>query len=144
VAYNETMKQLFILFLFIFTSYSTFCQIVPPGWNDGRPATLDGQLIYCVVDIMPKFVGGEEALKRFIQDNISNSLRKPNSKVFIKIIIDKYGFVREPQVLYGKNKMQINESLRIVKKMPRWIPGRNKGKFVYVELPLKFDFEQKK
>jgi hypothetical protein len=137
-AYFIPMIKIFLLVFVISIPLLTLGQIDLDTTN--KPVTLDGQEVYVAVESMPKFLGGEKALEQFIQNNISNSLRKKDSKVFMSIIVDKYGFIREPQLLYGKNEAQIRETLRIIKIMPRWIPGRNHGKNVYVRLTVKFDF----
>jgi len=135
------MKKILILISILFTNLLSFGQIYL-GPDD--PETLDGQAVYIAADTMPKFVGGENALQKFIQTNITESLREQDLKVFVSIIIDKYGVVREPKILYGKKEVQNNESLRIIKIMSKWIPGRLNGKIVYVQQTIKFDFSPKK
>jgi len=129
-------KKLGVIFIMFFPLLS-FCQI---ELDTTKVDTLDGHKVYLVVESWPKFVGGETALEKFIQNNISPALRKEGLKVFVSIVIDKYGNVRNPEIQFGKNEDQINESLRIIKIMPRWIPGRYQGKNVYVRLSIKFDF----
>ena len=71
-------------------------------------------------------------------------MRKKDSNVFVSIIIDKYGMIREPKILRGKIDAQNDESLRIIKIMPKWIPGRHNGKNVYVRHLIKFDYSPRK
>jgi hypothetical protein len=135
------MNKILIIFFILCSPLLSISQI---DLDTTKSETLDGQKVYLVVESWPKFVGGEKALELFIQNNISPHLRKIDSKIFISIIIDKFGMIREPEVLLGKNEAQINESLRIIKIMPRWIPGRLKGENVYVRIPIKFDFDPRK
>jgi periplasmic protein TonB len=130
------MKTNLLILVFLAASL-TFAQDV---LQQSKESTLDGQPVYVIVDFPPKYFGGEKMLEKFIQDNIAASVRSRDSKVFYTVIIDKYGIVREPQLQYGKNPQQVKEALRIIRLMPRWVPGRLKGKNVYVRVPLKFDF----
>ncbi len=55
-------------------------------------------------------------------------------KVFLYFVVRKNGEVTDLKVLFGNNKDCNREALRIAKTMPAWIPGRNNGKNVSVEL----------
>lgn len=114
-----------------------------------------GSVIECSVDIstvekevMPKFPGGVPALMKFISANINpkNITKNTNDidgKVIVKFYIDIDGSVKDPVVL--KNNTGVpeceTEAIRIVSKMPKWIPGSQKGKSVkvYYTLPVTFD-----
>ena len=109
------MKITLLFLLVILSPLLSFNQIIPDTTLLEKPETLDGQTVYAVVNQMPKFQGGDKAMQEFIQKNISNSLRTKDSKVFVSIVIDKYGVIRAPEILRSKNEAQTKEALRIIK-----------------------------
>lgn len=71
----------------------------------------------------------EEALKNNIQGT-----------VYVNFVVEKDGSISNPKVIRGVNDLLDNEALKVVKMMPRWTPGKQKGKTVRVEftMPVKF------
>ena len=117
---------------------------------DGDTLTLDQARMndtskaYTFVEEMPQFMGGDIALMEFLQKNIiypekakSNHI---HGKVYVTFTINKFGEVLNPEILKGVDRDLENEALRVVKLMPRWIPGRLNGIPVNVRynLPLIF------
>ena len=104
--------------------------------------------IFQVVEQMPQFTGGEDALLKYLGENIKypNSAREANTHgtIYITFVIDKKGKVGNVQVLRGLKGVGAidcaNEAVRVVKAMPKWKPGKQKGKGVNVQynLPIKF------
>jgi TonB family protein len=98
------------------------------------PVMTDGA--YQVVDVMPEFPGGDEALLKYIAD----STRYPKEakekgiqgKVIARFMIKKDGSVSNVSILKGANTLLDNEALRVVKTLPRFTPGKLKGKKVPV------------
>ena len=78
----------------------------------------------CIIDAMPTFPGGDEALSKFVSD----SLRYPQNggcvegRVIVRFTIAKDGSVINPEVLRGLAPNFDKEVLRIIKIMPKWIP----------------------
>ncbi|NVO02915.1 MAG: energy transducer TonB [Bacteroidetes bacterium] len=99
---------------------------------------------YTFVEQMPEFVGGEEALMLFLKNNISypDEAKEKGIKgtVYVTFIVDVDGKLLNPEILKGPHYLLNNEVLRVVNKMPKWHPGRIKGKPVPVQfnLPIKF------
>jgi periplasmic protein TonB len=108
------------------------------------------QKVYSEVDEMPVFKGGQEALMKFLQDNIVYPEEAKKSgfqgKVFISFVIDELGVVRESRIARGVNPDLDKEALRVVKLLPEWVPGKKEGKPVKVEmtLPIKFALDDDK
>jgi protein TonB len=107
------------------------------------PAT--GDEIICIFEPMPAFPGGEEALKTFLSKNIkypAAALKaKTGGTVFVQFVIDKTGTIRKVHTI-GKHKgygME-EEAIRVVNKMPRWIPVKTRGQYTDVQfnLPIRF------
>ncbi len=96
-------------------------------------------------DILPSFVGGEEALNLYFRRNIvypSGALqRDEQAKVIVKFVVEKDGSIGVSEVVKGGMYASLNaEALRVVKKMPKWNPGMSGGKpaRVYFYVPINF------
>ncbi|MBR1386795.1 MAG: energy transducer TonB [Alloprevotella sp.] len=97
-----------------------------------------------VVEEMPQYPGGIEALVRFFDQEISYppSLvrKKVTGDMEVSFYVDKEGNVIEPYVSKSFNRVLDREALEACKKMPRWTPGKKDGKVsvVHVTVPIKF------
>ena len=93
--------------------------------------------VYEVVENMPEFPGGMKAMLDFISKNIQypESARQKGvqGKVIVKVVIDKDGAVTQPILMRSLDSDLDKEALRIVKLMPKWKPGTQRGKAVKVE-----------
>jgi len=101
--------------------------------------------VHTVVDVMPEFPGGTDALLEYV----SASIRYPEScikdsiqgRVIVQFVVDKEGVIRETEIIRGSLDDALDkEALRIVNSMPRWKPGIHRGRNVKTRylLPVKF------
>ena len=94
------------------------------------------------VEQMPEFPGGEAELLKFIQENLhyptSASEMGVEGRVTIRFVVSKTGEVTNVEVIRGLEPMCDKEAIRVVKLMPKWIPGRQNGRNVpvYFTLPV--------
>ena len=99
---------------------------------------------YEEVEQKPIFPGGENALYSFFAENYVNpSLAddvEPVSRLVVRFIIDKEGFVREACIVRSLGPAYDREALRVVNAMPRWNPGLNNGHPVRVSYTLPITF----
>ncbi|MFN0276037.1 MAG: energy transducer TonB [Chitinophagales bacterium] len=107
----------------------------------GVPAELDelaNDSIHIVVDQMPEFVGGENALREFIEKNFLIPADKDEytGKVYVKFVIGETGEVTNAEVIKGLENEIDKEAVRVVSIMPDWIPGKLNGKNVKVSYTL--------
>jgi len=109
-----------------------------------QDSTAKKGMIYDYPEIMPQFPGGPDALDAFIKNNLKtpeeakkNNLR---GKVYVQFVVEKDGSVDEVEIRMGKHKVLNDEAMRVVKKMPDWKPGSNKGKKVRVRYTLPITF----
>lgn len=101
---------------------------------------------HAIVEQMPQFPGGEQAMMLFIHDSISYPKALANAgiggTVYVNFIVEKDGSITEVNVLRGiENAPQLNaEAIRVVRSMPKWIPGKQNGMVVRVmyNLPIKY------
>ncbi len=97
------------------------------------------------IDEMPVFPGGSEGLRDYLSKNIKypkeSKLQGHSGRVVVEFIIDKKGNVTETKIASSPGFFLLEqEALRIINAMPKWKPGKDKGKKVIVkfQLPIKF------
>ena len=109
----------------------------------------DNDSIYDIVDQMPKFPGGEQAMFEFIGKNVKYPQKAKDEgvqgRVFIQFVVEKDGSINEVKLLRGIGGGCDEEALRVVKAMPKWEPGMHKGEHVRVSycLPIFFKLNEK-
>ena len=103
--------------------------------------------VYDCVEQMPSFPGGSQKLKEFIEEN----LRYPKEleetcvqgRVIVRFIVERNGKLSNVKVVKSVHPALDKEALRIVKLMPRWIPGRQNGITVRVKFYIPIIFRLK-
>ena len=104
----------------------------------------EGPLSVAMVEQKPSFPGGESAMYKWLQDNIiypaAASEEGVQGKVTVQFIVEKDGSITHVQVVRGNHPALDAEAARVIRKMPRWTPGRNNGQPVRVtyHLPVQF------
>ena len=98
--------------------------------------------VYDMVEKMPSFPGGSEALKEYLKKNT----RYPNpdaciqGRVVVVFVVDEKGNLSDVKVARSVEPSLDVEAVRVVKSMPRWNPGIEKGKAVKVRYTLPVTF----
>lgn len=96
------------------------------------------------VDQQPSFPGGTNALNTFILSNLKYPVwaqeKGIQGKVVVKFIVEKDGSISNVEVDRSVSTSLDNEAMRVVKAMPKWIPGQINGKAVKVECSHPFVF----
>ncbi len=100
--------------------------------------------IFVAVEQQAEFPGGMAALMKWL----SNNIRYPETaqqndiqgKVTVRFVVEKDGSIGAVNILKGVDKDLDREAIRVVKKMPKWQPGKNNGVAVrsYFNLPVQF------
>jgi len=110
----------------------------------------DEEPVFTVVEEMPKFKGGNKALYTYLGNNIKypDVAKKEGIEgtVYVTYVVEKDGSVSHVKILRGVHESLDKESLRVVKEMPKWEPGKQKGKPVRVQysLPIKYTLAKDK
>jgi len=104
----------------------------------------DEHIIFDVVEDQPEFPGGDEARMKFLRDNI----RYPTiaretgiqGTVFITFVVERDGSITDVRVLRGIGGGCDEEAIRVVRMMPKWNPGKQRGRAVRVQfsMPIRF------
>jgi len=112
---------------------------IPPmteGPKDNEP--------FVAVEEMPEFPGGTEEMKKYLSENIKypENARKNNvhGKVYVAFVVRENGTITEVNEVKGVDAEIDAEAVRVVKKMPQWIPGKQSGKTVPVRYVLPIEF----
>lgn len=90
----------------------------------------DGETIYKKTEVPPEFVGGKEALFEYINSNIKYPEDVMRGNVYVAFVVTKDGGIRDVRIVKGINEGCDKEALRLIKNMPKWDPGMQKGKIV--------------
>lgn len=100
---------------------------------------------FAIVEDKPIFPGGDAALMKFIGEKTKYpEIAKENGiqgRVFIQFVINKYGKVTRVQVAKGVDPYLDAEALRVVKLLPNWSPGKQRGKPVPVTFVVPINFK---
>ena len=100
--------------------------------------------IFDVVEENPEFIGGMAKLYEYLGKNIKYpEMAKENSiqgRVYVQFVVWKDGTIRDVNVVRGVHPTLDKEAVRVVKSMPKWTPGKQRGKPVNARftLPIKF------
>lgn len=105
---------------------------------------LDTNAIYFVVEDLPEFPGGTQALADYLRDNIKypELCRKDSiqGRVIISFVVEKDGSINSAEVVKSVHEQLDAEALRVISAMPRWNPGKQRGKTVRVKYTLPVNF----
>ncbi|MCK4661782.1 MAG: energy transducer TonB [Bacteroidales bacterium] len=103
------------------------------------------EAVFIIVEEMPEFPGGDSALQKYICENLKYpETAKENGisgNVFVEFLIDKKGKVKDAKILRGVEPSLDKEALRVIKNLPKWKPGKQRGELVDVlfTIPVKFE-----
>jgi TonB family protein len=104
--------------------------------------------VYMSVEQIPEYPGGTEALIKYIRENLHypQSAKEAGieGRVVIRFVVSKTGKVEDIKVMRGLSKECDDEAVRVVKGMPQWKAGMNKGKpvNVYFTLPIEYRYKE--
>lgn len=106
--------------------------------------TAGEDIVYVFPEEYPSFPGGEEALYKFIDDNLRypDEAREPNvqGSVIIRFVVEKDGSISNAAIAREIGCGCGREALRVINMMPRWKPGKRGGKAVRTEFTLPVQF----
>ena len=112
--------------------------------DDGEPET-DEQQIFVIVEDMPEFPGGELALLKWIAKSVKYpTLAQENGvagRVHLNFVINETGGIDNIIVTRGVDPSLDREAVRVIKQMPKWKPGKQRGKAVKVSFSLPINFQ---
>tara|TARA_B100000809_G_scaffold77344_1_gene75190 strand:- start:1896 stop:2579 length:684 start_codon:yes stop_codon:yes gene_type:complete len=101
--------------------------------------------IFTVVEKMPEFIGGNKARVSYLRDNLKypkvDKSGGVQGTVYLNFVVDKKGEVKKVKILRGVSPSIDAEAIRVVEAMPKWIPGKQRGKAVNVSYNFRISFK---
>ncbi|MDR1981590.1 MAG: energy transducer TonB [Tannerellaceae bacterium] len=105
----------------------------------------DTQTIFAVVETMPEFPGGDLELLRFVQKSMKYPVIAQENgiqgRVVCSFVVNRDGSVVDAEVIRSVDVSLDKEALRVISLMPKWTPGKQRGKPVRVKYTLPITFK---
>ena len=96
-------------------------------------------------EVMPEYPGGDQAMMDFVAKNVQYPQeardKEISGRVLVSFIVEKDGSIADVKVVKGIGGGCDEEAVRVVKAMPKWKPGKDKGKPVRVSYMMPFTFK---
>jgi protein TonB len=100
--------------------------------------------VFYIVEQMPEFPGGENALRKFIADKLMYPVIAQENgiqgKVYVSFIVDKDGSIKNAIVVRSVDPSLDREALRVINSLPKWNPGKQRGRPVKVSFTVPIIF----
>lgn len=115
--------------------------------EEKKPEPVEDNKVFDVVEQKPQFPGGEAALLKYVADHIRYpAMAQENNiqgRVIVQFVVTKTGSVGEVKVVRGKDPDLDKEAVRVVKSLPKFVPGKMNGHAVNVwyTLPIQFKLQ---
>lgn len=117
----------------------SFIHATPPATGD-----VDDNTVFSVINCQPTFPGGSAALLSWIKSNLRYPVLAEEQQIEGDVVcafwIEKDGSVKNTYVIRSSHELLSKEALRVLKFMPRWIPGRENGQAIRVRYTIPFTF----
>ncbi|MCI9285096.1 MAG: energy transducer TonB [Muribaculaceae bacterium] len=115
--------------------------------EEKKPEPVDDNKVFDVVEQKPQFPGGDAALLKYVAEHIRYpAMAQENNiqgRVVVQFVVTKTGSVGEVKVVRGKDPDLDKEAVRVVKSLPKFVPGKMNGHAVNVwyTLPIQFKLQ---
>lgn len=100
--------------------------------------------VFDVVEVMPTFPGGQQALFEWLSKNIKYPVVAEENgvqgRVIVTFVVERNGSITDVQVAKSVDPSLDKEAVRVVKAMPHWIPGKQNGSAVRVKFTVPVTF----
>ncbi|GAB1417074.1 energy transducer TonB [Paludibacter sp.] len=102
------------------------------------------EVVFMVVETMPSFPGGDAALFKYLSDNIKYPVIAQESgiqgRVICQFVVNRDGSIVDIEVVRSVDRSLDAEAVRVIQSMPKWTPGKQRGKSVRVKYTLPVNF----
>lgn len=146
---NEFMRSIVITAFILISSVLLHAQTQEVNVStDKNSISYDSQPVFSQVEEMPIFsyidcIGGRDCLNRYMSDSLKVPSVDCSGRVYIQFIVDPDSIARNLKIITGLKNCQgyEKEIERLFALMPKWIPGKQRGKPVRVSLTARIDFK---
>ena len=119
-------------------------EYIPQDIQEIEEEEIREEPIFIIVESMPAFPGGVEKLIEYLHNNIKYPTQAKEigiqGKVFVSFVIEKDGSVSDIILLRGIGGGCDEEAIRVIKNMPKWMPGKQRNIPVRVRFTLPVSF----
>ena len=116
-----------------------------PNEAVGTFAPSEGEAAFDVVEEMPEFPGGPQAMMDYLMKNVCYPKTAFDAniqgRVIAQFVVDKEGTIRGAHVVKSVDPALDAEAVRVINSMPKWKPGRQNGKVVNVKYTIPVNFQ---
>ncbi len=103
------------------------------------------EVVFVIVETMPEFPGGQQALFKYLSENVKYpAIAQENGiqgRVICQFVVNKDGAIVDVEVVRSGGDPSLDkEALRVIKSMPKWKPGKQRGKAVRVKYTVPVNF----
>ena len=103
------------------------------------------EVIFMVVETMPEFPGGQQALFKYLGENVKYPVIAQENgiqgRVICQFVVNKDGSIVDVVVVRSSGEPSLDkEALRVINSMPKWTPGKQRGKPVRVKYTVPVNF----
>jgi len=104
--------------------------------------------IYKATEVQPQFPGGDAELINYLSENLKypkDAVEQGiEGRVVVQFVVNKTGKISDVKVLLSVHPSCDKEAIRLMKSMPKWIPGKQAGEpvNVYYTIPIRFRLPQ--
>ena len=104
------------------------------------------EVVFVVVESMPEFPGGQQALFKYLGDNVKYPVIAQENgiqgRVICQFVVNKDGSIVDIEVVRSGGDPSLDkEAVRVIKSMPKWKPGKQRGKAVRVKYTVPVNFK---
>ncbi len=101
--------------------------------------------VFFIVEEMPEFPGGELALRKYIGQSVKYPVIAQENgiqgRVYVQFVVNTKGEVEQVKIARGVDPNLDKEAIRVVQSMPKWKPGKQRGKAVKVSYTVPINFQ---
>jgi protein TonB len=109
------------------------------------PVEEEDNVVFQVVETMPAFPGGDQALFKFLGENVKYPVIAQENgiqgRVICQFVVNRDGSIVDVEVVRPVDPSLDKEAIRVIKSMPNWSPGKQRGKSVRVKYTLPVNFK---
>ena len=104
------------------------------------------EVVFVVVESMPEFPGGQQALFKYLSENVKYPVIAQENgiqgRVICQFVVNKDGSIVDVEVVRSGGDPSLDkEAIRVIKSMPKWKPGKQRGKAVRVKYTVPVNFK---
>lgn len=113
--------------------------------EEDKREEVEENVVFKVVETMPSFPGGDAALMKYISDNVRYpAIAQENGiqgRAICQFTVEKDGSISDIQIVRSAGDETLDkEAKRVIKSMPKWSPGKQRGKAVRVSYTIPINF----